>query len=102
MVPTLNPGQPYVGQGADRYTGSVIAATHAQKATCRHCGEPIANTVSWGWSDADTPGLVFCTDQDETHDGIRHEPEDEPEPTAAELEADRRTEELERRRAGEL
>lgn len=50
-------------------------------AVCKHCGidieraEPDAST----WVDAGTgpaARLVFCNDQDETHDGIRHEPID--------------------------
>lgn len=48
--------------------------------TCKHCGIEI---TEWdhGWADAegDSESLVYCTDQDKTHDGIRHQPEDDGE-----------------------
>jgi hypothetical protein len=41
--------------------------------TCVHCGKPIEPCESGGWQDLDSSGLVFCSDQDETHDRVRHE-----------------------------
>lgn len=44
----------------------------SESETCAHCGVPIEN-YRGRWVDAGTDDLVYCTDQDETHDGIRHE-----------------------------
>lgn len=43
--------------------------------TCRHCGAVIEQRDGPDdWQDAGSSGLVFCTDQDDTHDDQRHEP----------------------------
>lgn len=45
---------------------------------CRRCLRPIVAVAGHGWLDAgsaSSAGLVFCFDQDETHDGLRHDPE---------------------------
>ncbi len=39
---------------------------------CQHCGVAIEQDGVYGWVDAGTE-LVYCHDQDETQDGIRHE-----------------------------
>lgn len=41
--------------------------------TCGWCGESIVY-VEGRWVDKGTKWLCFCTDQDETHDRIRHAP----------------------------
>jgi hypothetical protein len=40
---------------------------------CAHCSRPIA-LFRGQWTDADDPTLIFCYDQDITHDGLRHAP----------------------------
>lgn len=42
------------------------------RARCCECGRGISYSSTIGWHD---DGLVFCTDQDETQDGVRHSPE---------------------------
>lgn len=45
----------------------------AETAVCEHCGRYIAE-VHGAWVDAGTTDLVFCHDQDETPDNLRHWP----------------------------
>lgn len=43
--------------------------------TCMHCAADIEQTADGeAWVDKGTVSLVFCTDQDETHDSVRHAP----------------------------
>ena len=56
----------------------------SQTRTCETCGREVELDEDDQWVDADTTGvdhayqglgggrLVFCHDQDETHDGVRH------------------------------
>jgi hypothetical protein len=42
---------------------------------CMTCGQPIEWSETYdAWVDAGSTSLVYCNDQDETHDGQRHEP----------------------------
>jgi len=64
---------------AELYDGTTSEPEPVEAArTCRHCGVPIEmeDGDPDRWVDVDSIGLVFCTDQDETHDGQRHEPEE--------------------------
>lgn len=41
---------------------------------CGYCGRTIEQDEYGIWQDAGSFGLVYCHDQDETHDGLRHLP----------------------------
>jgi hypothetical protein len=94
-----------IDPGASYRPEPVAPAPEREPDECAGCGAPIRQVDMIGWVDADTPDsacLVYCNDQDETHDGIRHAPA-EPEPADwRDNAADAALERFEAQRKGEL